>query len=91
MITYKTVRDNLLKLLEREDLLNNKYELFSDAGKNLGVAYNVTRDDLMDIKNSILDKYNNDYSYPRKYRINPDEELIHLITDEIFNKFRWDD
>jgi hypothetical protein len=86
------VRDNLLKLLKREDLMDNDYELFSDAGKNLGIYKNITRGDIMDIKDSILNKYNNDYSYPKNYRINPDEELIHLITDEIFNKLDlWDD
>ena len=91
MNNYKMIRDNLLKLLEREDLLNNDYELFSDAGKNLGIYKNITTDDIMDIKDSILNKYNNDYSYPKNYKINPDEELVHLITDEIFNKLDlWD-
>ena len=39
------------------------------------------------MKNTILEEYNNNQIYPKEYETDPDNELLNLIVNKIYEKY----
>lgn len=90
MNNLKMARDILLKLLEKESLKNKVKPFANKSLKNHKINKDFKTEDFMEMKNSVLDDYNNDYSYPRKYKDDQDNELLMLINDKLYEKYDQD-
>ena len=87
-INSLTIENNAMKELftqTRNDLDINNFR--NKALKNHKIDKEIKTEDLINMKNSILDDYHNNQIYPKEYKTDHDNELLNLIIDKIQDKY----